>query len=63
MAVPKKRRSHTRKGKRRSHQALKKRTLSKDTETEELSLPHRIGPSGYYRGKLIDPRAAWSEYQ
>lgn len=63
MAVPKKRRSHKRKGMRRSHQALKKKTLSKDTETEEMTLPHRIGPSGYYRGKLIDARVAWPDYQ
>ena len=63
MAVPKKRRSHTRKGKRRSHQALKGVTLAKCAETDELTLPHRIGPSGYYKGKLVDARVAWPDYK
>lgn len=63
MAVPKKRRSRTRKRMRRSHQALEKGTFAVCSETKEPCLPHRIGPSGFYGGVLIDSRAAREEYQ
>lgn len=63
MAVPKKRRSYRRKKMRRSHQALKTKSLAKCSETDEMTLPHRISPNGFYRGELIDPRAVWAEYK
>ena len=56
MAVPKKRTSHSRKGKRRSHLALKKISLAKCPECGEPALPHRVCPScNRYKGKLVLP--------
>ncbi len=44
--------SHTKN--RRSHHALKNRTILKDEKTGALRLPHRLDEStGMYRGKLV----------
>ena len=40
---------------RRSHDALKGRTLSTDPTTGEVHLRHHITPDGYYKGeKVVD---------
>lgn len=56
MAVPKKRSSVSRKGKRRAgqhHKLNRKGNVLVDPETGELTLRHCITPSGTYKGKQI----------
>jgi len=54
MAQPKRRHSHARKNKRRSHHALKVEGLSVCPKCNEPKLPHRVcGNCGYYQGKQI----------
>ena len=54
MALPKRRHSHQRKNKRRSHHALKIEGLSVCSQCKEPKLPHRICSScGYYHGRQI----------
>jgi large subunit ribosomal protein L32 len=55
MAVQKSRKTPSRRGMRRSHDALKKPTLSTDPTTGETHLRHNVTPEGYYKGrKVID---------
>ncbi len=55
MAVQKSRKTPSRRGMRRSHDALKKPTLSVEPTTGETHLRHHVSPEGYYRGrKVID---------
>ena len=55
MAVQKKRNTPSRRGMRRSHDALKSAALSTDPTTGEVHLRHHVTPDGYYRGvKVID---------
>jgi len=52
MAVPKKKTTKSKKGKRRSHHALKRLNLVKCSNCGEYILPHRVCPScGFYKGK------------
>lgn len=53
MAVQKSKKSPSRRGMRRSHNALTNPTLSEDQETGELHLRHHMTKDGYYRGKQI----------
>ncbi|NIM16642.1 MAG: 50S ribosomal protein L32 [Candidatus Aminicenantes bacterium] len=54
MALPKRRHSHQRTHKRRSHQALKIETLSSCPQCNEPKLPHRACKScGYYGGRQV----------
>ena len=53
MAVQKSRKTRSRRGMRRSHDALTTRSLSKDPTTGELHLRHNVTPDGYYRGKQV----------
>ncbi len=54
MALPKRRHSHQRKNKRRSHHALKVEGLSTCPQCKEPKLPHRICAScGYYDGRQV----------
>ena len=60
MAVPKKRTSVSRKGKRRAgqHHKLDTKTVVRSPDTGELSLPHRVSPSGWYKGvKVFETKA------
>jgi large subunit ribosomal protein L32 len=55
MAVQKSRVSRSRRGMRRSHDGLKKPTLSIDAATGETHRRHHVSPDGYYKGrKVID---------
>lgn len=55
MAVQKSRVTPSRRGKRRSHDSLKKPAVSIDQTTGETHLRHHVSPDGYYRGrKVID---------
>lgn len=53
MAVQKSRKTPSKRGMRRSHNALTGSTLSEDQETGEIHLRHHITPDGYYRGKKV----------
>ncbi len=53
MAVQKSRTTPSRRGMRRSHDSLKKPTLSIDQTSGETHLRHRITPDGYYRGRKV----------
>ena len=52
MAVQKSKKSTSRRGMRRSHDAMSEPTLSTDSMTGELHRRHHISDTGYYRGKL-----------
>ena len=49
MAVQKHRNTPSRRGMRRSHDALKNPALSTDPTTGEVHLRHHVTPDGYYR--------------
>ena len=51
MAVQKSKKSTSRRGMRRSHDALTSPTLSNDVETGDLHRRHQITAMGFYRGK------------
>lgn len=53
MAVQKSKKSTSRRGMRRSHDALSEPTLSSDAMTGELHRRHQVTASGYYRGKKV----------
>ncbi|HSC48533.1 MAG TPA: 50S ribosomal protein L32 [Gammaproteobacteria bacterium] len=53
MAVQKSRVSPSRRGQRRSHDALRGPTLSVDSTSGETHRRHHIGADGSYRGKKI----------
>lgn len=53
MAVQKSRKTPSRRGMRRSHDALKKTTLSTDPTTGELHRRHHITADGFYRGNQV----------
>ena len=55
MAVAQDHKSRSKRGMRRSHDALKPPTLSVEPTTGEIHRRHHLSPSGYYRGrKVID---------
>ena len=53
MAVQKSRKTPSRRGMRRSHDALSKPTMSVDPTTGETHLRHHVTADGYYRGKRV----------
>lgn len=53
MAVQKSRVTPSRRGQRRSHDALKGPTLSVESTTGQTHRRHHISADGYYRGKKI----------
>ena len=59
MAVQQDRKTPSKRGMRRSHDALKAPTLATDKTTGEVHLRHHITKDGYYRGrKVIDRKVA-----
>ena len=58
MAVQKSRKTPSRRGMRRSHDALTAKQLATDPTTGETHLRHHITKDGYYRGrKVIDVKS------
>lgn len=53
MAVQKSKVTRSRRGQRRSHDALTAKTLSQDPITGEMHLRHHMTPDGYFKGRLI----------
>ncbi len=53
MAVQQTRKSHSKTGMRRAHDALTGPSLSTDPNTGELHRRHHITKDGYYRGKKV----------
>lgn len=53
MAVQKSRKSRSKRGMRRAHDALQNPALSIDPTSGETHLRHHITPDGYYRGRQI----------
>lgn len=59
MAVQQNRKSSSRRGMRRAHDALKPPTLSIDPTSGETHRRHHVTPDGYLRGrKVIEPKKA-----
>lgn len=57
MAVQQNKKSPSRRGMRRSHDALSNPPLAIESTTGEVHLRHHISPSGYYRGrKVVKPK-------
>ena len=58
MPVQKSRKTPSKRGMHRSHDAVARPALSIDPQSGETHLRHRITPDGFYRGKrVIEPRA------
>ncbi len=53
MAVQQNRKTPSRRGMRRSHDALKSTHLSVDATSGEVHLRHHVTPDGYYRGRKV----------
>ncbi|HEB98263.1 MAG TPA: 50S ribosomal protein L32 [Thiotrichales bacterium] len=56
MAVQQNRKTPSKRGMRRSHDALKAKALSIEPTTGETHLRHHISPDGYYRGRKVISR-------
>jgi len=53
MAIQKSKKSASRRGMRRAHDALTTRALSVEPTTGETHLRHHISADGYYRGRKV----------
>ena len=53
MAVQKSRKSPSKRGMRRAHDALTGPTLSVDSGSGELHRRHHVTPNGFYRGRQV----------
>lgn len=53
MAVQKSKVTRSRRGMRRSHDALTTKALSYDPMTGEAHLRHHVSPDGFYKGRRI----------
>lgn len=53
MAIQKTKKSVSRRGMRRAHDALTARALSVEPTTGETHLRHHVSPDGYYRGRKV----------
>lgn len=61
MAVQKSRVPRSRRGMRRSHDALTASTLSIDAATGETHRRHHVSPDGYYKGRKVIDKSATVE--
>lgn len=61
MAVQQNRKTRSKRGMRRSHDALTAPALSVDQTTGETHLRHHITAEGYYRGKKVLDKTPYSE--
>ncbi len=53
MAVQQNRKTRSKRGMRRSHDAVSAPTLSEDATTGEVHRRHHVSPDGFYRGKQV----------
>ncbi|ROR32636.1 50S ribosomal protein L32 [Inmirania thermothiophila] len=53
MAVQQNRKTPSKRGMRRAHDALRAPALSTDPTTGETHLRHHVTPGGYYRGRRV----------
>lgn len=53
MAVQQNRKTRSKRGMRRSHDALKAPALVVDANTGETHLRHHVSPEGFYRGRRV----------
>ena len=53
MAVQKNKKTRSRRGMRRSHDALEGQTLTVDQTSSETRLRHHMSADGFYRGKKV----------
>ena len=53
MAVQQNRKTRSKRGMRRSHDALKASQLSVDKTSGEVHMRHHVSPNGYYRGRKV----------
>jgi large subunit ribosomal protein L32 len=53
MAVPKRKTSRSRRGKRRAHKGEETQIISVDATTGEYKRPHHVSPDGYYNGRKV----------
>ena len=53
MAVQQNRKTPSKRGMRRSHDALKSAAISIEPNTGETHLRHHVSPDGYYRGRKV----------
>ncbi len=53
MAVQQNRKTSSKRGMRRAHDALKARTLSIESSTGETHVRHHVSAEGYYRGRKV----------
>lgn len=53
MAVQKSKVSRSRRGQRRSHDALTSKTLANDPLTGEVHLRHHMTPDGFFKGRQV----------
>lgn len=53
MAVQQNRKTRSKRGMRRSHDALSAPALSQDKETGTTHLRHHVSPDGFYRGRKV----------
>lgn len=56
MAVQQNRKTPSKRGMRRSHDALTRPTLSEDSKTGEVHRRHHVTPDGFYRGRQVVER-------
>ena len=58
MAVPKRKTTKSRSGKRRSHMSLKAKNIIEDKKSGEYRLSHHLDlKTGYYKGRqVLDPK-------
>ncbi len=57
MAVQQNRKTPSKRGMRRSHDALTGETLSIDSTSGETHLRHHVTPDGFYRGRKVVDKA------
>ena len=53
MAVQQNRKSRSKRGMRRAHDALRPPATSTEPTTGEVHLRHHVSPNGYYRGRKV----------
>ncbi|MEN9705900.1 MAG: ribosomal protein [Pseudomonadota bacterium] len=61
MAVQKSRKTPSKRGMHRSHDAVARPALSIDPQSGETHLRHRITPDGFYRGRRVIEKAAGAD--